>query len=478
MPPYSDSEEDDEPRFLLPQGVGETEDVEGYRIGGFHPVHLGEKYDDGRYRIVHKLGAGGFSTVWLARDESEEKWVALKIVDADHSVTTETKSTQIQVVLADNQTHFVVGQYRQFLFDGPNGRHLSLVLPVFGPSTSELSYAFSCRLTPRFARKLAYQATKAVAELHSCGLCHGDVTTGNLLLAIADLECYSEEEIYRLFGQPVTGALETESGETPGPEAPRYIVKSINFLSSPENIIKPEIKLIDFDQCFPISSPPQKMLGTPLSFLAPEVAVGQGASPASDVWALGCCILRLRSGEDPFSNPFEVNSPLDLISFIVHTLGGTVPPEWQEGILWDSQGYPTRDTNKGEPYDLEWYGLVRSLRGVVYNTWDEPKDRIVQTGISRPEDGWRESDHQPFPSRFSDMAWNPKAVKVDNAYLFGYGGDWDELQKVLPKISGEEAALLLDLLTKIFVYEPADRLTAEQILNHPWFQFDAQDQTT
>ncbi|KAF5001947.1 hypothetical protein FGRMN_688 [Fusarium graminum] len=475
MPPYSDSEEDDEVRFLLPQGVGETEDVEGYRIGGFHPVHLGETYDNGRYRIVHKLGAGGYSTVWLARDESEEKWVALKIVDADHSVATETKSTQFQAALTDSRTHFVVGQQRQFLFDGPNGRHLSLVLPVFGPSTSELSYGLSCRLTPQFARNLAYQATKAVAELHSCGLCHGDVTTGNLLLAIADLDYCSEEEIYRLFGQPVTGALETESGETPGPEAPRYIVKSINFLSSPENIIKPEIRLIDFDQCFPISSPPQKMLGTPLSFLAPEVAVGQPASPASDVWALGCCILRLRSGEDPFSNHLEIGSPLDLISYIVHTLGGAVPSEWQDGILWDSQGYPTRDTIRGEPYELDWHGPARSLQSVVYNTWDEPKDRIVQTGISRPEKGWRESDHRPFPSHFSDMVWNPKAVKVDNAYLYGYGQDWDELQKVLPKVSEQEATLLLDLLTKIFVYKPADRLTAEQMLDHPWFQFDAHD---
>jgi hypothetical protein len=55
-----------EPRFLLPQlGGADTEDVERYQRGGFHPVHLGDVYDE-RYRVVHKLGAGGFSTVWLA----------------------------------------------------------------------------------------------------------------------------------------------------------------------------------------------------------------------------------------------------------------------------------------------------------------------------------------------------------------------------------------------------------------------------
>jgi hypothetical protein len=31
-------------------------------------VSLGNKFKDGRYQIYHKLGWGGFSTVWLARD--------------------------------------------------------------------------------------------------------------------------------------------------------------------------------------------------------------------------------------------------------------------------------------------------------------------------------------------------------------------------------------------------------------------------
>lgn len=48
--------------------IFEEEDFHAYSLGGFHPVTLGDTLKDGRYEIQHKLGWGGFSTVWLARD--------------------------------------------------------------------------------------------------------------------------------------------------------------------------------------------------------------------------------------------------------------------------------------------------------------------------------------------------------------------------------------------------------------------------
>lgn len=47
-----------------------SSDVESphlYQPGGYHPVHLGDIYCD-RYKVIHKLGFGSYSTVWLARD--------------------------------------------------------------------------------------------------------------------------------------------------------------------------------------------------------------------------------------------------------------------------------------------------------------------------------------------------------------------------------------------------------------------------
>jgi hypothetical protein len=46
----------------------ESEDPDDYHRGRYFPVKLGDTFKRGRYRVIHKLGWGGFATVWLARD--------------------------------------------------------------------------------------------------------------------------------------------------------------------------------------------------------------------------------------------------------------------------------------------------------------------------------------------------------------------------------------------------------------------------
>lgn len=298
-----------------------------------------------------------------------------------------------------------------------------------------------------------------------------DVTAGNLLLAISNIDLYEEDDIYPLVGWPTTRTLRTKSGEAHGPEAPHYIVKNIDFLSTKYHAVKPETTLVDFDQCFRSSSPPQNVLGTPIDSLAPEVAIGLAASPASDVWALGCCIFRLRSGEGPFSNSFEVLTPEDLINYMVHTLGEDIPRRWHEMTLWDASGNPTTDAREGKPHEQWWEGDRRSLQQMVYNIWDEPRGRVVHTPNPTPARKPRQAENRPFPSHLQDIAWNPRAVRIDNNYLSS-DDDWPSTLPLLPKISTDEAALLYGLLTKIFVYDPTRRITAREMLDHPWFHLD------
>jgi len=47
----------------------DAESLHRYQKGGYHPVTLGDTLKAGRYKVVHKLGWGGYSTVWAARDQ-------------------------------------------------------------------------------------------------------------------------------------------------------------------------------------------------------------------------------------------------------------------------------------------------------------------------------------------------------------------------------------------------------------------------
>ncbi|KAL8810774.1 MAG: hypothetical protein Q9200_002315 [Gallowayella weberi] len=108
-----------------------VEDLEGYTAGGYHPVNIGDLYSNDRYRVVHKLGWGSYSTVWLARDLTLNRYVTLKIVVAIASKnSTEARIMQhLRGFSGDNNagSGFITSLLDDFYIDGPNGRHLCLV---------------------------------------------------------------------------------------------------------------------------------------------------------------------------------------------------------------------------------------------------------------------------------------------------------------------------------------------------------------
>ena len=61
----------------------EEEGEDGYRIGGYHPVQISDKFNN-RYIVIEKLGWGHFSTVWRCYDlktstNDKPEYIALKI---------------------------------------------------------------------------------------------------------------------------------------------------------------------------------------------------------------------------------------------------------------------------------------------------------------------------------------------------------------------------------------------------------------
>lgn len=53
--------------------------------GGYHPVYVGEKFKQGRYVVLKKLGWGHFSTVWLVLDTTSHTFAALKVRSSSRS---------------------------------------------------------------------------------------------------------------------------------------------------------------------------------------------------------------------------------------------------------------------------------------------------------------------------------------------------------------------------------------------------------
>ncbi|KAH7259489.1 kinase-like domain-containing protein [Fusarium redolens] len=404
--------------------ISDTEEPEFYRKGGFHPVHIGEHFDGRRYRIAHKLGHGGFSVVWLAYDSLESIWVALKIVAAEDSPMTEEKAVMCHNIISQMKDERFITYKRFFRIEGPNGRHLCLVLPPCGPSCNTLSQYLQSRIHPWLARRVASQATQAIADLHAQGLYHG------------------------------------------GADAPRYIVGNLDFTSA-EDLILDDICLIDCDQAFLVSAPPKKTLGTPPGFLAPEVAVGKPASPAGDVWALGCTILQIRSGSSPFSIP-NVDSPANLLGWVSEYIG-RMPTSWGKPVF-DDDGQPTTDTANGEHLG-EMLENTRSLRQWISEIWDQPENLEELQPTSTAPDRVKD-ENKPYLKCYSNKFWKPTAFRIDDVYLGAYSDKVDKIIESLPKISTQEVELLYDLISKNFVYEPAQRVSARDILAHPWFHID------
>lgn len=159
----------------------EVENLEGYGPGGYHPVNIGEVYSDGRYRVVHKLGWGGYSTVWLAHDLQSNRYVALKIVVAEASQdSTENRvwrQLSHRIKEGYGGTNFVASLLDDFYINGPNGRHLCLVtepnrVSVKGSKEEYHPWMFSLQI----ARAIAAQAILGLQAIHRSGFVHGGRT--------------------------------------------------------------------------------------------------------------------------------------------------------------------------------------------------------------------------------------------------------------------------------------------------------------
>jgi serine/threonine-protein kinase SRPK3 len=174
----------------------DEEDSEDYCKGGYHPVSVGETYNNGKYVVVRKLGWGHFSTVWLSRDTATGKHVALKVVrSAAHYTETAVDEIKLlnQIVQA-NPNHpgrkHVVSLLDSFEHKGPNGVHVCMVFEVLGENLLGLIKRWNHRGIPMpLVKQITKQVLLGLDYLHrDCGIIHTDLKHENVLIEIGDVE--------------------------------------------------------------------------------------------------------------------------------------------------------------------------------------------------------------------------------------------------------------------------------------------------
>lgn len=156
-------------------GINEgLEPLEEYQDGGYHPIHLGDTLGaSDRYRVIHKLGHGGFGTVWLCRDMQDPGYVAVKVMAGDVAPETLPDLTLTRWDRSAPGAEYIAIPLDSFSIVGPNGSHQCIVLPVLGPCISPDLWLRLKKDPGPVLREMAYQTALAMNFLHKHGLCHG-----------------------------------------------------------------------------------------------------------------------------------------------------------------------------------------------------------------------------------------------------------------------------------------------------------------
>ncbi|KAF7322174.1 Protein kinase [Mycena kentingensis (nom. inval.)] len=348
----------------------DTESISDYHPGGFHPTHLGDTFCDGRYTVVHKLGYGSSSTVWLVSDSQTGSYASLKILKSEKNSSAERAVLEHLAKTYDGEeegSRHVARILDHFVHEGTNGQHLCIVGDVLGPSIAidPLAWLYEdSQLPPDMARRFCGQIALGVAYLHKRGIAHGDLHPGNILLCLPR-PWTSPEEVQRHLGTPRTKNFKPESEAKVWRHRPRYLVPATEMLANADVLRlclqKPSIQICDFNESWMPGLPNPSPLATPRMFCPPEALVlnAPHAAPELDVWALAVLFHWLLAGCGLFpTSALNSDAPEVVLVGIASTLGPFPEPVWS---AWDKRGkYFDED---GKPLDAGWKSTF--LKSVV-----------------------------------------------------------------------------------------------------------------
>lgn len=230
----------------------------------------------GKFRIVHKLGFGGFGIVYLAHDQSLGRDVAIKIPRSQHLLVEEyrqrfEREAKAAAVLAHPAIVPVfesgcIDQLHYITFEFCDGVSLDKWLERT-PTISPINAAQAIR-----------HLADAVQHAHSRGVVHRDLKPGNVLLE---------------------GVVLPAPGELNGVEEAPFETRCL--------------KIADFGLA-KLASENESLtqqgaiVGTP-AYMSPEQAKGEPeVGPAADIYSLGVILFQLLTGNPPFVHSKQIET--------------------------------------------------------------------------------------------------------------------------------------------------------------------------
>jgi eukaryotic-like serine/threonine-protein kinase len=223
----------------------------------------------GRYEIVSPVGKGGMSRVYKAYDRVLSEPVAIKVLRAELAWEAEMRQRFLhEIRLARRVSHPNVCRIHEYGEDGPV-RYISMEL-VDGVNLKDVLR--SRGLSTEEAFELALQMSAGLHAVHQHGIIHRDTKASNIMV--------DRQGVTKLmdFGIAKQAELDTGGFTTPG-----------------------------------------QVLGTP-EYMSPEHARGGKIDFRSDIYALGCVVFEIFTGQAPFrganafatiSKHFYEPAPLD-----------------------------------------------------------------------------------------------------------------------------------------------------------------------
>ena len=239
----------------------------------------------GRYRLQRLIATGGMGQVWEATDSRLGRRVAVKVLKQEFSSDPEFlerfRAEARTVAMLNHPGIAAVHDYGETDMDG-EGRTAYLVMELINGEPLNSVIKRTGRLSLRHALDMLEQTGRALQVAHAAGLVHRDVKPGNILI--------------------------TPTGQ---------------------------VKLTDFGIAKAVDAAPVTQTGMVMGtaqYIAPEQALGEDATAASDVYSLGVVGYGADSGKRPFTGDGALTVAMKHIKETPAPLPADLPPNVRELI--------------------------------------------------------------------------------------------------------------------------------------------------